>query len=107
MLGCGLYEVILEMLQAAKMLSCWENEVIVTSSVMPSSLAKALLEGGAKAVICREGAAHPSQAVGLTVDFFATFYRVLLSGRPIVQALAHAGGCPLPLNPSLLPSDWR
>ena len=73
------------------MLSCWEGEVVVTSSVMPSPLAKALLEGGAKAVVCREGAPHPSEAPSLTVDFFTAFYQVLLSGRPIVQALAQAG----------------
>jgi len=78
-------------LQVAKMLSCWEGEVVVTSSIMPSALAKSMLEGGAKAVVCREGAPHPREAPQITVDFFVAFYQVLLSGRPVVQALAHAG----------------
>ena len=74
------------------MLGCWEGQVVTTSSVVPKPLAKALLEAGAHAVVCREavGAAADESHVD-AVAFFTAFYHRLLSGRPAVQALAHAG----------------
>ena len=73
------------------MFGCWEHQIVVASSVMPSELAKALLEAGAKAVVCRRADAQQKEEPGMSVEFLAAFYERLLSGRPIVSALAQAG----------------
>ena len=80
------------------MLGCWQGQIVVTSSQVPKALAKSLLEAGATAVVCWEAAATTAEAPTAAVaEFFGAFYDVLLSGRPIVKALAHAGtGCTLP-----------
>lgn len=70
--------------------SCWEQLVVVAPSVMPTDLAKALLESGAKAVICRS-AEQPADSPNAAAEYFTAFYQHLLSGRPVVASLAHAG----------------
>ena len=82
--------------QVHKMLSCWQQLIVVTTSVMPSGLAKALLEAGAKAVVCCRGDTSIDMDPEATNEFMAAFYQHLLSGRPIVKALAHAGKLYLP-----------
>lgn len=74
------------------MLSSWESLVVVTASVVPKTLAKALLEAGAKALVCREAASSlDDSATNLIPAFLIAFYSLLLSGRPLMKALAHAG----------------
>lgn len=72
--------------------SCWEQLIVVTSSVMPSDLVKALLDGGAKAVVCQRADCPPSCTPQAVADFMIAFYQQLLSGRPIITSLARAGG---------------
>ena len=73
------------------MLSCWERQIVVTTSVMPGELAKALLEAGAKAVVCRAANDESRGEDKNIAAFFDAFYALLLSGRSIVKALSHAG----------------
>ena len=73
------------------MLSCWQELIVVTTSVMPSELAKALLEAGAKAVVCCRGDASVDEEAEAMKEFMTAFYQHLLSGRPVVKALIHAG----------------
>lgn len=74
------------------MLSCWQDQIVVTPGLVTRPLAKALLEAGAKAVVCREAGSQLSQAATQAMPaFFAALYRVLLSGRPVLKALSQAG----------------
>lgn len=83
------------MVQVHKMLSCWEKQIVVTTSIMPVELAKKLLEAGAKAVICRGADTDIKEKDEDIVSFFSAFYSVLLSGRPVVKAISHAGRQPV------------
>ena len=78
-------------LQVHEMLSCWQQLFVVTTSVMPSDLTRALLEAGAKAVVCCRADALLDDDPVAVAEFMAAFYQRLLSGRPIVSALTHAG----------------
>ena len=92
------------------MLGCWQGQIVVSSSQMPKALAKSLLVAGATAVVCWEATATTAGAPAAAVaEFFGAFYDMLLSGRPIVKALAHAGtGRPLhALHSSALQSEQK
>ena len=85
------------------MLSYWDAKIVVAIVPLPVGFAKALLESGAKAVVCRQqhpGVSRSSSIASLAdfredkaavLGFFEAFYKVLLGGFPIVKALASAG----------------
>ena len=103
-------------MQVRHMLKFWEAKIVVAIVHLPIGLAKALLESGAKAVICRQansqvdkgnislsnslvnlsdyfarGSSDQKEDRLAMSGFFEAFYRVLLAGFPIVKALAAAG----------------
>lgn len=78
--------------------SYWDGKIVVTVVPVPVNFVKALLESGAKAVVCRqmleesndidsEGNIERDAILG----FFQAFYDVLLAGFAIVKALSAAG----------------
>lgn len=87
-------------MQVAQQSEAWEGLLIVTPTSMPAAMVKAFLDGGALGVVCLwdSGVGKPSSSTpDPTVDptsaarFFGVFYRGVLRGDHITEAL-HAAG---------------
>lgn len=75
---------------AEAVLGGWQDVVVTTSAILPRPLIRALLSAGCKAVICRSASSQELDP-DLAAAFFCTLCKQMVSGRPIMAALEHAG----------------
>ena len=67
----------------------WDGRIVTASSHLPPDLAAAVLEGGAKAVVCAvEGAEPPPDGAA---DFFRSLFSLLGHSVTVLQVCALAG----------------
>ena len=71
----------------------WDSRLVTTTARLPEDLVSALLESGAKAVLCAapDAAAAPTEAA---VAYFEALYRQLLSNVPLAQ-VRNREWCPI------------